>query len=117
VCTTELVVMLLVINNTWRRTELWATVDGVGLRLRAPLQPRREHWWPRHLVNDVRVVRADVGGVGSTLYELDVLVAGSVAAKLFTGHPPARLADLGAQLQRAMPAGGCDASVVTAAVR
>ena len=32
----EFAVMLGVVNNTWRKTELWATPDGVGLRFRAP---------------------------------------------------------------------------------
>jgi hypothetical protein len=98
----EFGLMLAVINNTWRRTELWATVDGIGLRFRAPLQPRREHWWARDQVGDVLVTRVVLGAYVEPLSELEVRVVDVPAARLFTGHAQGLLAEVATQVRKAL---------------
>ncbi len=119
-----LVVMLLVVNNTWRRTVLLANADGLLLRFFAPLTPTRVHAWPADRVEAVRVESTDVpaaaaGAAGAainvaaaSLAELQIHPVGGSVAHLFTDHEHWRLAPLADSIARAL---GRDAAAGAAA--
>ena len=99
------------------KTELWATPDGVGLRFRAPLQPTREHRWPRECVADVLVVRTIVEAGEDPHAELELRLTDPPPAKLFPGHPNVLLAEVALHVRRALRLDpGGDAAAVRAAV-
>lgn len=87
----ELTVLLVVINNTWRRTVLTVGADGVALQFLAPFSKRR-YAWPRERMEDVRVVRTSESSPLRTweapqpLGELLLLPVGERAVALLTDH-------------------------------
>jgi hypothetical protein len=107
----EFGLMLAVINNTWRRTELWATPEGIGLRFWAPLLPRREHWWSRVQVSDVIVARTTMSRGGESLFELELRGVDAPSAQLFTGHPQRLLNELLGQIRLALGLVATDGSL------
>jgi hypothetical protein len=87
----ELAVLLVVINNTWRRTVLTAGADGFALQFLSPVSKRR-YAWPRERMEGVRVVRTNdtsprpTWGGAAPLGELLLLPVGERAVSLFTDH-------------------------------
>ena len=98
VCAIELTVLLMVINNTWRKTVLLAHPERISVHFVAPFS-KRHYVWPAHRVEDVRVVRTYEPeslpawhGQAVPLGELELIPGGEPMAKLFTDHPEADLA-------------------------
>ena len=87
------VVALLVINNTWRRTVLRVHADEVVLEFSSPFG-RRIYRWPAEQIENVRVERTSEA-VHTLLAELQLHPTGSPVVHLFTDHPERELAPLG----------------------
>jgi hypothetical protein len=82
---TEMAVMMLVIDHTWRRTVL---VLGAGrLRLTfVALLRKRQYAWPIDAVEDVRIIRTQDVPDGAPLAEVEIHFADQPVVKLFTDH-------------------------------
>lgn len=96
----EIVVFLMVINNTWRRTVLEARADAVLLRFGAPFGERRYEWGASQ-VEDVRMESTTTAADRNSLGELEIHLAGLPLVKLFTDHPAGELTELAARIRRA----------------
>jgi hypothetical protein len=100
----ELAVLLVVINNTWRRTVLVAGAGGLSLEFRS-LFSKRRYAWPAERMEDVRVARMAntsalvTWGGPSPLGELQLLPVGERAVSLFTDHREGELHSI-AQMMR-----------------
>jgi hypothetical protein len=97
----EVVVLLLVINNTWRRTVLEARRDAVLLRFTAPFGDRRYEWGASE-VEDIRMELTTSAAERNSLGELEIHLAGLPLVKLFTDHPALELEALAARLRHAV---------------
>ena len=99
--TVWLVVVLMVVQQSWGRTEL-TLVDGrVRLYTGGPLS-HRTYAWGFDEVHAVRVV--PLGGQWDAwpLAEIEILAAGSTLVRLFTDHPEKRLVEVGAAIELAL---------------
>lgn len=101
----EVVVFLMVINNTWRRTVLEARHDAVLLRFTAPFGDRRYEWGASE-VEDIRMESTTAAGDRNSLGELEIHLAGLPLVKLFTDHPTVELDALAARLRQAVGLSG-----------
>lgn len=81
----ELVVTLMVINNTWRRTILEARREGVLLRFTTPFG-RRQYEWGASDIEEVRLELTTKPTDANRLGELQIHVAAQPVAVLFTDH-------------------------------
>lgn len=97
----EILVLLLVINNTWRTTILEARSDALLLTFTAPFG-RRRYEWGASQVEDMRVELTTNAEHRNSLGELEVHLAGLPLVKLFTDHPAPELQPLAAQLRHAV---------------
>jgi hypothetical protein len=96
-----LVVVLMVVQQSWGRTEL-TLVDGrVRLYTGGPLS-HRTYAWGFDEVHAVRVV--PLGGQWDAwpLGEIEILAAGSTLVRLFTDHPERRLVEVGTAIELAL---------------
>jgi hypothetical protein len=98
---TELVVMLIVINNTWRRTVVQARDGTLSVEFTAPFG-RRRHAWPFDQVLELHVDRSLVPGFTTPKVELVWRVWGGQHVRLFTDHPEPELDAIAAALRQAM---------------
>ena len=106
-----IVVMLRVIHETWRRTELRA--DGVDLVVRfASPFGGKQHAWPARAVESVQAVAGAPPHVDH-LAELRIHVAGGQLVHLFTDHPRVGIENLATEVGRALA--GADARVTSPA--
>ena len=98
-----LVVIPLVIQENWRRTEL--TVEPVAgelrLRFRAPLRSR-EYRWPLSAVLSISVGLTQAQEDAPVLGEIEVVAEGSPMIKLFTDHGERELVLICDMLNEAM---------------
>jgi hypothetical protein len=97
----EVVVFLMVINNTWRRTVLEARHDAVLLRFTAPFGDRRYEWGASE-VEDIRMESTTAAADRNSLGELEIYLAGLPLVKLFTDHPAVELDALAVRLRHAV---------------
>ena len=106
----ELAVLLVVINNTWRRTVLSVGAGSFALHFLAPFS-RREYAWPLERMEDVRVVRTSESsplrtwGAPAPLGELLLLPVGERAVALFTDHREGELHGIAQALRAALQRG------------
>ena len=81
-----IVVMAMVINNTWRHTFLEARRDSVILRFRAPFGSERFEWNASE-VEAVRLETTTTAADRNHLGEIELHIAARPLVKLFTDHP------------------------------
>jgi hypothetical protein len=86
----ELVTLIAVINETWRRTILIANPQQLIVMFRGVFR-RTEHRWPAREIADVSAVSTQDDPGASPLGELRITVADRTAVHLFTDH---RLSDV-----------------------
>jgi hypothetical protein len=99
----ETVLMLLVINNTWRRTTLEARRDSLLLQFTSPFKQQRYEWG----ASDVEDIRLEITTKESDLNrlgEIEIHIAAQPVAKLFTDHAALELEPIINALRRAI---GC----------
>jgi hypothetical protein len=96
---TEAMVLVLVIDRTWRRTVLEGSRDGLRLEFRALARRRQYHWPPDHLI-DLGTVQTRVLDNGQVLGELQIRPPGEPTIRLFTDHPLRQLELIAGQLGR-----------------
>ena len=89
----ELLVLLLVIQNTWRKTIVEAHAQGLRLGFKAPFG-KHEHRWSLDQIRDLGVV-ADDDGMLPTVGELQIHFTDSPMARLLSGHEYAALTIIG----------------------
>jgi hypothetical protein len=97
----EIIVLLLVINNTWRQTVFEARSDSLLLTFIAPFGKRRYEWGASQ-VEDIRVELTTGAEHRNSLGELELHLAGLPLVKLFSDHPAAELQDLAGRLRLAI---------------
>lgn len=81
-----LVLVLMIVESTWRTTSLRAGADGLSLRFRSPLQINL-HEYSREEIAEVSVWPTVPDSDSGPLGELVVRPANAPAIKLFTDHP------------------------------
>ena len=97
----EIIVLLLVINNTWRQTVFEARRDSLLLTFTAPFGKNRYEWGASQ-VEDIRVELTTGAQHRNSLGELEVHLAGLPLVKLFSDHPASELQDLARRLRPAI---------------
>jgi hypothetical protein len=97
----EIVVLLMVINNTWRRTILEGRRDGLLLMFSSPFAQRRYEWGASE-IEDLRLVTTTKPTDRNVLGELQVHVAAQPVATLFTDHAMAELTPIVSALRQAI---------------
>ena len=97
----EFILLLIVINNTWRRTTLQAQADALLLTFSAPFG-RRRYEWPAAQIEQVRVESTTSQMDRNHLGELSVHIAGHPLVKLFTDHEARELERIAAEVRRAL---------------
>src|SRR5206468_2613889 len=93
----EAVVLVLVANNTWRKTILRAR-DGEVTLLFSSLFHRREYRWPYDRIMEVGVDRTMEPGFLNPRVELVLRAHGGEHVHLFADHPEGRLESIVAAL-------------------
>jgi hypothetical protein len=81
----EVIVMILVIDQTWRKTIIRATFDQFTFRSRSPLRRRTMAWHARE-VADVRLGRTQDAPDAAQLGEIEIMIVDQPGLKLFTDH-------------------------------
>lgn len=105
---TEIVVFLLVVNNTWRRTRLEARRDSMLLTFTAPFGTRR-YEWDASRIEDIRIRPTTTAEHRNSLGELEIRISDHSMVKLFTDHSAAELHDLAGRLREAVGLGASSA--------
>jgi hypothetical protein len=100
----EILVFLLVINNTWRRTTLKARRDSMMLTFVAPFGTRR-YEWDASRIEDIRIRPTTTAEHRNSLGELEIRISGHSMVKLFTDHSAAELHELAGRLREAVGLG------------
>jgi hypothetical protein len=97
----EIAVLLMVVNNTWRRTLLEGRRDGLILSFASPFSQRRYEWGASD-IEDLRLETTTKASDRNVLGELQIHVAAQPVAKLFTDHELAGLTPIVNALRRAI---------------
>ena len=95
------VVVPLVIQHNWSRTELSVRDGTVRLHMGGPLASRH-FTWRFDQINAVRVIAIPIDGVDFALGEIELLAEGTPPIRLFTDHTEFRLAQIGQTLDLAL---------------
>lgn len=106
----EVIVLLMVINNTWRRTTLEARRDSLLLTFTAPFGMERYEWGASQ-VEEFRVEATTTLEHRNSLGELEIHLAGLPLVKLFTDHPAAELQSMAVRLRQEVGLGVTGARV------
>jgi hypothetical protein len=102
----EIVLLVMVVHQTWRKTLLSATPGGIELTFTSPLS-RRAYAWPAvDIANVTSIVTANHTSY-SPLAELRIQLFSGGEAQLFTDHPLREVEPIAAAIRRAI----VDASV------
>ena len=99
-----IVVMAMVINNTWRHTFLEVRRDSLILRFRAPFGSERFEWNVSE-VEEVRLETTTQPTDRNHLAEIELHIAARPVVKLFTDHTLGDLQPIAAALQRGIKSG------------
>jgi hypothetical protein len=99
----ETVVMLLVIQNTWRKTVLTVTPTDIFLRFWAPFSGTRRHRWPAEKLHDAHIRLTRIEGARAEFPELELDLWGEPQVRLFLGHPQAELQQFVRAIRRLQP--------------
>jgi hypothetical protein len=99
----ELVVMLMVINSTWRKTILQARDGMISLAFLGPLKSKRYEWPLREIV-ELHVDRQMELGFLNPKLDLVFRAFGGPTVRLFTDHHERDLEEIRAALQQAVDA-------------
>jgi len=95
------IVLLMVVNNTWRRTMLEARRDGILLTFWSPFATRRLEWNADE-IEDIRLEATTGPRDRNHLAELEIHLAAKPLVKLFTDHTVADLTRIAAALRNAL---------------
>ena len=96
----EIVVLLLVINSTWRQTILRAGKDSLLLTFSAPFG-RRRHEWNASEIEDIKMASTTTVIHKNRLGEIQIHIAGQPLVSLFTDHAAMELEPVVAALRQA----------------
>lgn len=96
-----IVVMAMVINNTWQHTFLEARRDSVILRFRAPFGAERFEWNASE-VEAIRLESTTTAADRNHLGEIELHIAARPLVKLFTDHPYRDLETIERALRQAL---------------
>jgi hypothetical protein len=96
-----LVTMILVVNETWRKTIARADAEGLSVHFRALLR-RRDYRWPRQYVGDVRVVATQDSTDAPPLGEIEIHLVDQPLIKLFTDHLRPKLVEIARVMREAL---------------
>jgi len=94
VATLQFIVMLAVIENTWRKTILTVTPAHLALRFRSPLRGSTLHNWPAEKLRSVQVIHTQLQKNGPEFAELEIDLWGHPRVQLFIGHKDWELLEL-----------------------
>jgi hypothetical protein len=100
---TEVAVGGLVVNNTWRKTMLRVTPDGMTLTFSAPLSGATRFEFRSEMVAEVSVIDSAPAGTSVTIPELEVRLWSAPAVRLFPGHRRTQLRHLVSLIQEVQP--------------
>src|SRR5262249_44902421 len=81
----ELITMLLVIQQTWRRTILDASGEGLCLVFTSPFRTQRFQW-PADAVVEIRVPPMGMTKARETLGQVEIFLTSGQTLHLFTDH-------------------------------
>ncbi|MGB7156889.1 MAG: hypothetical protein WBD40_02415 [Tepidisphaeraceae bacterium] len=98
---TMLMLIVLIIRQTWRRTTLTADAERITLEFVAPLMRTWRREWPNADVGEVVVFTTQAEADAVRLAELQLRPPG-VIIHLFTDHRELQLRELAEQMRRAM---------------
>jgi len=101
VVTAWAIVVPVVIQRNWSRTELSVRDGGVRLYMGGPLASRRFNWTFEQ-ISAVRVIAIPIDGVDFALGEIEILAEGAPPIRLFTDHTEYRLAQVGQAIDFAL---------------
>jgi hypothetical protein len=97
----EIVVLLLVINSTWRQTVLRARKDGLLLTFSVPFGQRR-HEWNAGEIENIQMNSTTTVIHKNHLGEIQIHIAGQPLVSLFTDHAATELEPVVAALRQAV---------------
>jgi hypothetical protein len=99
----EIVVMLLVIQNTWRKTFLIITRTDITLRFWSPFGGTMQHHWAAEKLHDAHIRLTHMEGTRAQFPELELDLWGEPQVRLFLGHPQAELQQFVRAIHRLQP--------------
>jgi hypothetical protein len=102
----EVVLIVVVVNNTWRKTILRVGPDGIVLSFASPFGTRKHDWLPSQIA-DVRAAPMPGGSPGYALAELQIYPGADLTVHLFTDHEERQLTWLAGAISKIL---GRDAS-------
>ncbi len=99
----EVVMMLAVIDNTWRTTTVVVTPQSIMLRFRSPIRGSHLHKWPAEKLQTVAVRHNQIQRRGPAFPELEFDLWGEPQVRLFLGHSVRELQELVAAIHLIQP--------------
>ena len=99
----EITVMLLVIQNTWRKTFLIVTPADIALRFWSPFGGTKQHRWPAEKLHDAHIRLTRMDGARAEFPELELDLWGEPQVRLFLGHSQSELMQFVRAIRRLQP--------------
>jgi hypothetical protein len=99
----ELIVGLLVIHNTWRKTVLTATPEELTLEFMAPFTSRERFTFRAEQIAAVSVIDREPLPGEAVVAEMEIRLWSIPAVRLFAGHPRGTLMQIVGEIGRVQP--------------